>query len=263
MKAAAIVTACNEEKTISSVLSELRRLPLQDIIVVLNGCTDRTYEKAIEHPGVTVVHIPERLGYDVGRSIGARLTTADIVLFTDADIPLRAEELAPFLLAVQRGMDVALNHLTPLIPVFEQQDQVTRCKAFLNRMLERADLGADSMTAIPHALSRRCLDALGTDVLAVPPLAQARAIIQGMRTAGVCTVNVLARNRRRASMNRGTGNPVEQLIIGDHAEALSAILNASEWNARGESSICTLPSRAKIAEGRNRYTPHKHYHSHV
>lgn len=244
--AAAVVSACNEESTMDQVLGELEKLPLKDIIVVLNGCTDGTHSiVAQHHPGATLVNLPDRLGHDVGRAVGARMTRADIVLFVDGDLPIPAFELLPFLQAVDQGTDVALNDLGRHLPPFAQQDSVTRCKAFLNRILRRPDLGASSLTAVPHALSRRLLDQLGPAMLAVPPKAHAMAVLYGMKVAAVHTVDVIKTNRKR-TFNTGKGNGMEQLIVGDHAEALTAVFQVAGVSLSGP-----VPTRVDVAKGRN------------
>lgn len=244
--AAAVVSACNEESTIDRVLGELEKLPLKDIIVVLNGCTDDTRSiVAKHHPCATLVNMPDRLGHDVGRAVGARMTQADIVLFVDGDLPIPASDLLPFLHAVDQGKDVALNDLGRHLPPYAQQDSVTRCKGFLNRVLRRPDLGASSLTAVPHALSRRALDLLGPAMLAVPPKAHAMAVLHGMMVAAVHSVDVIKMNRKR-TFNTGKGNVMEQLIIGDHAEALKAVFQVA-----GASPFGPVPTRADVAKGRN------------
>jgi hypothetical protein len=113
--------------------------------------------------------------------------------------------------------------LNPLLPPFGLSDDVTRSKMFLNLALGRADLGASSMTAVPHALSRRALETIGFRELMVPPKAQALSILGKLRVEKAGTVDVIKHNRLRQS-NTGTGNAVEQLITGDHAEALQEVL---------------------------------------
>ncbi|MET3208429.1 UNVERIFIED_CONTAM: hypothetical protein ABIC26_001365 [Paenibacillus sp. PvR008] len=244
--AAAVVSACNEESTIGGVLSELEKLPLTDIIVVLNGCTDGTRSTvAKHHSGVTLVSVPKRLGHDVGRAVGARMTQADIVLFVDGDLPIPAADLLPFLNAVDQGTDVALNDLSRHLPPYFRQDSVTRCKGFLNRVLRRPDLGASSLTAVPHALSRRSLELLGPAMLAVPPKAHAMAVLHGMKVTAVHAIDVIGTNRKR-SFNMGKGNVMEQLIVGDHAEALAAVFQVA-----GASPLGPVPARADVAKGRN------------
>ncbi len=220
--AAAVVTVCNEEDSIRQVLHELKLLPLTDIIVVINGCTDHSFKYTMEFEGVTVIHEPEALGLDVGRALGAKLTKADTVLFVDGDFPVSAWQLAPFLLAVDQGVDVALNDVTPYLGAFKYWDAVSRVKQFLNCSLDRPDLVTNSMTCIPHALSRRALDTIGESTLAVPPKAQAAALAAPLKVQASASINVFMKNRRR-NQNVGSGNPVARLIIGDHIEALKSI----------------------------------------
>ncbi|RQW12494.1 glycosyltransferase family 2 protein [Paenibacillus rhizophilus] len=225
-----IITACNEETTLRSVLKEAERLKPEEIIVVLNGCVDNSFRRARQSDKAIVVHCPDAAGHDVGRAIGAKISRGDILLFLDGDMAIPAPALFPFAAAVDRGADVALNDLNPLLPVFGECDDVTRCKMFLNMALGREDLGAGSMTAVPHALSRRIVDVVGPQALSVPPKAQAAAILEKLHVQNAGTVNVIKRNRIRNG-NTGAGNGVEQLIIGDHAEALAELL------ARGASGL--------------------------
>ncbi|WP_433746817.1 glycosyltransferase family 2 protein [Paenibacillus amylolyticus] len=243
--AAAIVCACNEEHTLGQVLLQLKRLPLTDIIVVLNGTTDDSLKQVLKQPGLTVVYEPDRAGHDVGRALGAKMTDAESVLFVDGDMVVSAEELAPFLFAVDGGQDVALNNLTSLLPAFAGQDEVSRIKAYLNRTLGRADLGSNSMTAVPHALSRRMIQTVKPASLAVPPKAQSLAIQHGMNVSAPSQVDVIRSNRLRPG-NTGSGNDVAKLIIGDHLEALATLLGTG-WNPAQTHTL----SRVEVAYRRN------------
>ncbi len=243
--AAAVVCACNEERTLGQVLSQLQRLPLTDIIVVLNGTTDDSLKQVLSQSGITLVYEPDRAGHDVGRSLGAKMTDAETVLFVDGDMVVSAEQLAPFLFAVDRGQDVALNNLTSLLPPFAGQDEVSRIKAYLNRTLGRADLGSNSMTAVPHALSRRMIQTVKPASLAVPPKAQSLAIQHGMSVSAPSQVDVIRSNRLRPG-NTGSGNDVARLIIGDHLEALATLLGTG-WNSAQAHTL----SRAEVAYRRN------------
>jgi len=243
--AAAVVCACNEEHTLGQVLLQLKRLPLADIIVVLNGTTDDSLKQVLKQQGLTVVYEPDRAGHDVGRALGAKMTDAETVLFVDGDMVISAEELAPFLFAVDRGQDVALNNLTSLLPSFAGQDEVSRIKAYLNRTLGRADLGSNSMTAVPHALSRRMIQTVKPASLAVPPKAQSLAIQHGMSVSAPSQVDVIRSNRLRPG-NTGSGNDVARLIIGDHLEALATLLGRG-WSSAQAHTL----SRAEVAYRRN------------
>ncbi|WP_110944970.1 glycosyltransferase family 2 protein [Paenibacillus phocaensis] len=243
--ASAIVTASNEEKTLPLVIAELRKLPLQEIIVVLNGCDDGSFAAVDRDPRIMRLSFPERLGHDVGRAIGAAAATGDILLFTDGDLCVAAEDLAVFLLAIDRGDDLALNDLSPHLPPFSQQDEVTRCKAFLNLALGRPDLKANSLTAVPNALSRHALRTVGTAALIVPPKAQAMALARGLKAGAPISVDVIRKNRIRTS-NSGAGNAVAQMIIGDHLEALGEVMQTEGVRLR----FSTL-GRGELAKMRN------------
>lgn len=244
--ASVVIIACNEERTIGTLLDELERLPIREMIVVLNGCTDNSFAKVKDRKHVILAYYPERLGHDVGRSVGAALASGDSLLFVDGDMAVPAEELAAFLYEQEKGTDVVLNDISGYLPLYNRQDEVTRCKLFLNQMLGRPDLKSNSMTAVPHVISRRALDAIGTGILAVPPKAQAAALLEGLTVSAPCTADVIGRNRVREG-NSGAGNSVLLLILGDHLEALSEAMLR-----RGTRLFWPSTSRPQLAKARNR-----------
>lgn len=220
----AVITVSNEEKTIARVLNALERMPMKEIIVVINGSTDNSVHIAKQCPKATIVHYPNLVGHDVGRSIGAKLSTADMVLFLDGDIPIQTEELVPFIRAIDQGWDIALNDISPYIGLFTHRDGVSMVKQFVNRVQGRPELGANSMTAIPHMLSRKALQVIGSAALMVPPKAQAKAIRYGLRICAPASIDVVTANKP-TRLNTGSTNPVSNLIVGDHLEALHMLLH--------------------------------------
>ncbi|SMG56703.1 glycosyltransferase family 2 protein [Paenibacillus aquistagni] len=247
MKLSVVMCAMNEEGRIGSVLQEVNRLALDEIYIVVNGSTDRTLEEArISSPQATIVHYPERVGHDVGRSIGAKLTRSEAVLFVDSDIAVPAEQLGAFLWSIAQGVDVALNDITPLLPPFDRQDSISYCKQWLNACLGRPDLESNSLTAVPHALSRQAIDRVGIEALSVPPRAQALALLHGLRTETAATIDVITHNQVKTT-NSGANNQVAQLILGDHLEAFHTI-----WSWKGNALNEPQHSRQHIAVRRNR-----------
>lgn len=231
------------------LLDQVTRLKPLEIIVVLNGCSDRSFQRTRLCPQATIVHIPESAGHDVGRSLGAKLSRGDILLFLDGDMVIPARQMSLFAEAVDGGVDVALNDLDHLLPPFALSDAVTRCKMYLNAVLGRSDLGVSSMTAVPHALSRKALERIGYRELMVPPKAHALSVMRQLRVEKAGTVNVIKHNRLRQS-NTGAGNAMEQLIAGDHAEALAQVLG--EQQASGRLSESHLQEqRRQMAAWRN------------
>ena len=224
---AVILSITGNEMNVGKVLNQLHRLPLQELVVVANGVDDDTFAIIHKHPAQPmIVHYDTAIGYDVGRAIGAKITVSDILLFVDGDIVIAAEKLVPFVRVIDQGGSLALNNISPYLGTLSDWDPVTVVKAFVNRTLGRGDLAANSLTAVPHALSRSAVDKIGYSSLAVPPLAQAQMIRAGLQVSAPASVDVISLNRLRPT-NQGLGNPVENLIVGDHLEALASVMELS------------------------------------
>lgn len=221
---AAIVTVMNEKDTILQVIEQLNRMPLHEVIFIVNGSTDESFELIRNYSGAMIVHYQQALGHDVGRAIGAKLAESDILLFLDGDFPILAEHLVPFIDAIESGKDIALNNISPYIGLFSKRDYVTTVKEFINRSMSRADLEANSLTAVPHAMRKEAAHIIGYGNLAVPPKAQVIAIEKGMAISAPASVDVITRNRLRAR-NVGSMNKVSDMIIGDHIEALKTVMD--------------------------------------
>lgn len=219
-KLSVVIPARNEEATIASVIREVKRIEPAEIIVVDNGSQDRTADRALRSGG-TVVSVAEALGTDTGRSVGAVYTTGDIVLFLDAEPVVAAEDLYPFALAVQRGIDIALNDLNDGRK--ERWDARTVAPAMfaLNGILGEKRLGNASMSMVPFAISRRALKRIGWETLVCPPRALAAGVLSGMRAEAVHRVDVETTNRPRSEHATGEAN---RTIIGDHLEAFHEVL---------------------------------------
>lgn len=88
-----IVPAHNEEGYLDATLNALNRqgYPNCEIIVVANGCTDRTVEVAREKCH-RVVALEEK-GLGVSRNTGARVAAGDLLVFLDADTILEPQAL--------------------------------------------------------------------------------------------------------------------------------------------------------------------------
>jgi len=83
-----IIPAHNEEKNIEKTVTEIAdNFRDANVIVVCNGCTDRTYEAArkIRRPNIKVVNFLKRIGKGGAIIEGFKLATGDIVGFVDAD----------------------------------------------------------------------------------------------------------------------------------------------------------------------------------
>jgi hypothetical protein len=237
----ACLCALNEERTIRAVLAEVASCPLVDLVgVVVNGSTDQTAElaRSFRPPGscrVVVLEMAERLGHDAGRAVAAQwaLTEgAEVLVFLDTDFVVKAADIAPFVQATRRGVDVALNGLSAVLAGWPSTGPVAAARTGLNAFLGRPDLGLDGLVAVPHALTRRAVETVAPGSLAVPPLALALAIMAGLTVEVVHTVNTVIPNRPSGERPRSrTAGEMSDLILGDHLEAISAIL--ARRGARG------------------------------
>lgn len=213
-----VIPVMNERRHIAGVIREAFNVhPATEVIIVANGSTDGSAEIA-RRMGAKVLDYPQPLGHDVGRAIGAAHAQGEVCLFLDGDMIVPSAQLKPFVQAVLHGgVDVALNDYSgPTDKI--QVHSVVLAKHALNTMLGRPDLAGTSLTAIPHAFSRRALETIGLDSLAVPPLAHAKAVRMNLRVVPVHRVNVGKLNRPRRERERVA--PLERLIMGDHLEAL-------------------------------------------
>lgn len=229
-----IIPVLNEARTLERVIRQAARLhPRTEVIVVANGSTDGSAAIAAR-AGARVLTFDRPLGHDVGRSIGALEARGDVLLFIDGDFIVRAAELVPLVRAVESGVDVALNSYSGLTNIRDAH-RVVLVKHALNALIGRPDLRGASLTAIPHAISRRALETIGAEALAVPPLAQAMAQQLGLRVETVRLINVRARNPVRR-ISRGK-DPVGDLIIGDHLEALHWLMQRLGGRLHGQDPI--------------------------
>jgi len=88
-----IVPAHNEEDYLGATLDALNRqdYPAFEIVVVANGCSDRTAEVAQKkcHRFVTL----SQKGLGISRNLGARMATGELLVFLDADTILKPDAL--------------------------------------------------------------------------------------------------------------------------------------------------------------------------
>lgn len=88
-----IIPAYNEENTISEVVADLNKLSfVSEIIVVDDGSTDSTRQKALES-GAKVISHENNCGYGASLKTGIINSKNDIIAFVDADAQHNPEDL--------------------------------------------------------------------------------------------------------------------------------------------------------------------------
>jgi hypothetical protein len=225
----AAVVPAQDERSLPDVVDSLTKMSVGHILVVQNGSP---YEMQVHSEHVSTLYYPELVGHDVPRAIGCAMQKADAYLITDADIKISPYDMKKYVDSLET-VDVALNRLDEILPKRRQIDAPSIVKRFINIACKRPDLGVASLTAIPHALTRDVVDTIGFEALAVPPLAQVKAMLAGFTIEAVHPVDVVHKNAYRPSMHGPRrGNPVAKLIIGDCLEAIYYL--QSQTGVRGD-----------------------------
>ncbi|MDF2927520.1 MAG: glycosyl transferase family 2 [Paenibacillaceae bacterium] len=215
----AVINVSGKSAAVTSILDQLRRLPLHEIIVVMSGPADGVWQLVRAHPADPVlIYCAEPLGADAGRAVGAKAATSDIVLFVDESRAVSAEELLIFIRAVAAGSDLALSG-TGNGGHFGSRSSLSHISEFNNLVQGRRDLGAGSLSSYPHALSRQAIERLTPNRLAVPPLAQSLAVLSGLKVTAPASY-APGNNRRHSAITQGRDSLRHELVLGDVLESL-------------------------------------------
>ena len=103
MNVSVIIPVLNEEGAIANVINDIPKSLVQEIVVVDNGCTDRTVEIALEH-GAKVITEPRR-GYGSACLAGIDAVDApDVVVFLDGDYSDDPTEMALLVQPILEGL---------------------------------------------------------------------------------------------------------------------------------------------------------------
>jgi glycosyltransferase involved in cell wall biosynthesis len=96
-----LIPAYNEEKAITNVVEQLKKLrPQDEILVIDDASSDRTGELA-RAAGARVIRHPYNLGYGGALKTGARRARHEILVFFDADDQHDPTEIEPMLEALR------------------------------------------------------------------------------------------------------------------------------------------------------------------
>ena len=103
-----IMSAYNEERTVGTVLDQLKSLPyITEIILVDNGSTDNTYSKLqeakLKDDRIKIFNIKKNIGLGNGLRLAIENTTGEIVVRQDADLEYHTEELINLVEIIDNG----------------------------------------------------------------------------------------------------------------------------------------------------------------
>ena len=108
MKMTMVIPARNEMETIGGVVRNVRTVFDGDIVVVDNGSTDATTERALEAGATVVAEREAGYGRACMAGVAAAPTETELFLFMDGDGSDRVEDIPALLKAIADGADIAL-----------------------------------------------------------------------------------------------------------------------------------------------------------
>ncbi|ACL18150.1 glycosyltransferase family 2 protein [Desulfitobacterium hafniense] len=235
-----VIPAQNEEKSILAVLATVLKLPIKRVILVLNGCTDRTLDltRTILDQRIHTIYFAEPLGIDVPRAIGAlyaRSLHTQGVLFVDGDTSGDIYDgLAKLLAALADGTDIALTNCYPYITHRAKlANLVLRFRGSLNKELGYFQLlGNATPTHGPHALSAKALEVLMPEAIAIPPLTLVLAKRFDLKVK--VATSIRHQDLKSPRKHRRHARLIAETIIGDCVMGLTLARNEEVTRSLGK-----------------------------
>ncbi len=116
-----IIPAHNEEKYLEKTIQSIRTQSFQDyeLIIVTNGCIDKTEEIAKKHEGkkIRLLSLPKP-NVSVARNAGALNAQGEMLIFLDADTQLAPDALQKIKEEFTQDYAVATTTVQPDLPEF-------------------------------------------------------------------------------------------------------------------------------------------------
>jgi len=141
-RAAAVVPAFNEEKTIAAVVRTLKATRgLDEVIVVDDGSADRTADEAAAAGADRVLRLPENVGKGDALRRGVGATAAGILFFCDADFigltPAHVERLLQPVREGRKAMESGERDRGPLLaPLLARLPHISGERALRREVFE-------------------------------------------------------------------------------------------------------------------------------
>ncbi|MBB6215549.1 glycosyltransferase involved in cell wall biosynthesis [Anaerosolibacter carboniphilus] len=222
-----VVPVKDEEEKIDQTLHMLLKTQTDQIIVVLNGCQDRSFEivKDMDDSRIEYIYCNKPLGMDIPRAVGAWIAfqrKAKGIVFVDGDMNGDLSSI----------IDTLINHLKE-----EKADMVlTNCypeessKSSMARMLlsfrKQLNLELNLFDKIgysipshgPHGISSRFLMKIPIQELAIPPVSLALAAKNNLIVS--VAASIPTRLLQSTTRDEYHAQQITKTIIGDCIEAV-------------------------------------------
>lgn len=223
-----VIPVKNEGERIAKTLDNCQSLPLDKIIIILNGCTDNSREIVLSHSLRNYIYLLEfnaPLGIDIPRAIGAAFAYkfgSNAILFLDGDMEGKINNnLYKLIQAINvDNIDMALTDCYPYNTVRPTIARtVLSYRERLNRSLGLFEkLGVANPSHGPHAVSLRLLETIPWRALAIPPLSLAMAAKANLNIE--IATSLPHNNLLSPLRNEDHSILIAETIIGDCLEAI-------------------------------------------
>ena len=222
-----VVPVKDEEEKIGYTLHMLLKTQTDQIIVVLNGCKDGSFDivKDMDDPRIEYIYCNKPLGMDIPRAIGAWVALqrkAKGVIFVDGDMNGDLSSIVDTLIDQLRGgkVDMALTNCYP-----EESSKSSMARMLLSfrkqlnlelNLFDKIGYGVPSHG--PHGISNRLLTKIPIQELAIPPVALALAAKNNLVISVAASIPTgLLQSTTRDEYH---AQQITKTIIGDCIEAV-------------------------------------------
>ncbi|MDD3653199.1 MAG: glycosyltransferase [Desulfotomaculaceae bacterium] len=238
----AVVPVRNEEKRLKKTIKTILSTPVDLVIPVINGSTDNSLLLAQQfQTRVSPIYFDEPLGIDVPRAIGAKIAKdrgAKAVLFMDGDMDgTICKDLCKLLdQVISHHYDISLTNCYPEI-VSESLSPLAahlfKERWQLNEKIGLVEIiGAASPSHGPHAVSRRFLDTIPLQDIAIPPVSLAIAVKKHLEIN--IGANISHKDLGSPERDQQHSQLIAETIIGDCIEALHTFRDEKRTRIRGQ-----------------------------
>ncbi len=207
MKTSIIIPIYNEEKFLPTVLQQIRQLPFEKELILVNDCSqDKTYEilcqEEKEHPDTIVIHHIENYGKGFAIRSGLAKATGEIIIIQDADLEYNPEDIIKVINPIMEGKtkvsygsrflgteknmrlpnlvaNKLLAWLVSLLYWHRLTDEATAYKAFHRDVIFSVRLECQGFEFCPEITAK--VLRLNENIIEVPISYQARTIEEGKK----------------------------------------------------------------------------------
>ncbi|UKK98683.1 glycosyltransferase family 2 protein [Brevibacillus brevis] len=176
-----IIPLSDSARNMKKLLSVVKRIdPHTEVIVVCNGVSSQETSLSNEW-GAQVISTGLEVDSYEARAIGSAHARGDVVLFIDECLTMPLLYLKKYVTLVKKGSDVIITTCSDHWGSKRGNRSAGSAYCLLNHLLGQKSMGSASFENIPFALSRKALEAIGSETLCNPAVALVQASVLGLK----------------------------------------------------------------------------------